>query len=231
MKRYGYVPNRFAVIPTHNRPEQLRVAVNSIADQVDEILIIDNASDPAVDVHSLDANGNLTVHYDPQQPPNLSRLWNNGLRWVEHEVEELGLTQWDMAILNDDAVVPAGWFDAVGVTMRDQGAAAGCSCDRRAPGTMFHFGKDVAPSQDSRLTGWAFMLQGEVKLRFDERFQWWCGDDDLSMQVRKFYGGLIKIGGFPVQNTGANTSTQGELLAQSAVDMQRFVDKWGVRPW
>ncbi len=224
---------RWALIPTHNRVEELHRCIDSIKDQVDSILILDNASEPRVPYtwHDQPVPPDVSLHYDPEQPPYLSRLWNNGIRWIEHEMQERGVDEWDVAILNDDAIVPEGWFHAVGVTMREQGAGAGCSCDRRSPGTMFHFDKDDKPSQDTRLTGWAFMIRGESKLRFDEQFQWWCGDDDLSMQVRKYYGGLIKVGGFAVQNTGANSSTVGNLLAQSAVDMQRFVDKWGVRPW
>lgn len=220
---------RYAVVPTHNRPAELVRLLESVEGQVDQVLVIDNASDPVFQIPAKYHHW-VDMHSDPEQPPNLSRLWNNGLRWIEHLEAEVGGTEWDVAILNDDAIVPPGWFDAVGITMREQHAAAGCSCDRRAPGTMFHFGPEMKPSQDTRLTGWAFMLRGELKLRADERFRWLCGDDDLSAQARRA-GGIIKVGGFPVQNTLADTSTHGELAIQGAKDMQSFVDKWGERPW
>ena len=90
--------------------------------------------------------------------------------------------------------------------------------------------EDAPCAIETRLTGWAFVLRGEAGLRLDERFRWWCGEDDVSMRARRA-GGLVHVGGYPVPNTGANSSTVGVLAEQAAKDMQTFVDKWGVRPW
>jgi len=134
-----------------------------------------------------------------------------------------------VAVLNDDAIIPPGWFDAVSSQMRRWGAAAGSSglanhtnsYVHRTPGTT---------ALSHRMQGHAFVLRGEAGLRADETLQWWCGDNDLDMQARKA-GGTVIIGGYPVEHLHPDQSTRGELAAQTAIDMQTFVDKWSWRPW
>lgn len=225
---------RLAVIATHNRPAELARAIEALAPQCHLIIVIDNASDPPA--NPMVSGSIIHMVRDGEQPPNLSRLWNLGLSEAERIAEKWDLLDesgaYDVAIVNDDAIVPPGWFDAVAGAMRKAGAAAGSSepFDEHPPGYIFVHGPGPAPGVHNRLTGWAFVLRGEAGLRFDERFRWWCGDDDMSMQVRRA-GGLVHVGGYQVPNTGANSSTVGVLAEQAAKDMQTFVDKWGVRPW
>lgn len=217
------LPRRYAVIPTHNRPVELRDCVTSISDQVHEIVIIDNASEPRVEQTALGATSH--VIYNMMQPPNLSHLWNIGLGYAfAHAAGQ----QHDVAILNDDAVVPTGWFTALSDGMRRWNTNGAFSRDMHGAITMY--GPAASPSVWTRVTGWAFMLRGESTHMFDERFRWWCGDDDMSMQLRND-GGLVHVPGFPVLNRLADTNMHGVLAEQAARDMQSFVDKWGVRPW
>lgn len=225
----------FAVIPTRGRPDDLLRCIKSIRHQVDRIVIVDNNDDPYEVNDLLAAEGffeDVIIFYHAQQPPNLSKLWNLGLETTEFY--NGGGEAWNVAILNDDAIVPPGWFQALSQAMRVHNCAAACQQPfggkEKTIWVDLPSVKTVTPGVESRLTGWAFMLRGELGLRFDEQFQWWCGDDDMSMQARR-HGGLIQVPGFPVQNVHANESTVGALLDQSAIDMQRFVDKWGVRPW
>lgn len=220
---------RFAVIATRNRPDDLARCVESIAHQCNGIVVINNntALEAVDDVMATWPDLVMSCHI-PTQPPNLSRLWNTGLDIIV-DMAELDGEGYDVAILNDDAIVPPGWFQAMSDAMREHGAAAACQQPFGSQLTQV-WGPDVAPSVATRLTGWAFLLRGELGLRFDEQFEWWGGDDDMSIQARRS-GGLVMVPGFPVQNVHANESTVGVLLEQSAVDMQRFVDKHGVRPW
>lgn len=233
-----WVVPRYAIIPTRGRPDDLRRCVESIVDQVDHILIIDNNDGGDHSTWSMlerfDRRPlNVTVRRIAEQPPNLSRLWNEGLEYVYHIfsrdwfLNEPGNR--DVAILNDDAIASPGWFAHLSGVMRGYGAAAGSSHPFEAAGDRL-WGPDAEPSIYTRVTGWAFMLRGELGFRFDEQFQWWCGDDDMSVWARN-NGGLVHIGGFPVQNTHANQSTVGELAEIAAADMQRFVNKHGRRPW
>jgi glycosyltransferase involved in cell wall biosynthesis len=234
-------PRRYAVVPTHNRPVELTTAVRSIAPQCDALVVIDNASTPAVDREALLPNVALhrtgpvdtVVLRDEEQPPNLSRLWNLGLDWCAARARMDGHDTWDVAILNDDAIPPPRWFERVSYAMRIRDAAAASSHPfapvEEGPRVDFH-GPDGPPGVHNRLTGWAFILRGEAGLRFDERLRWWCGDDHMSWQARR-NGGLVHLGGVPVANTLANASTTGVLAEQAAKDMQTFVDITGVRPW
>jgi hypothetical protein len=228
---------RYAVIATHDRPTELVRAVRVLAPQCRTILVIDNASNPPVDLPQMPSyfeRTRLHTIRDDEQPPNLSRLWNVGLDFCRsHAATEHGNQVCDIAIVNDDAVPPPDWFAKVANSMRVYNAAAGSShpfaTTEEGLRIDFH-GPGEAPGVHNRLTGWAFVLRGETGLRFDESMRWWCGDDDMSMQARRA-GGLVHVGGYPVPNTGANSSTVGVLAEQAAKDMQTFVDKWGVRPW
>jgi len=222
---------RIAVIATHDRPVELDRAVAALAPQCSLVIVIDNASDPP----AMPMVPGAVIHMvrDDEQPPNLSRLWNLGLNEAARIAETWDLVDesgaYDVAIVNDDAIPPPGWFEAVSTTMRKNGAAAGSSHPFDHPGVTLHR-EDAPCAIETRLTGWAFVLRGEAGLRLDERFRWWCGEDDVSMRARRA-GGLVHVGGYPVPNTGANSSTVGVLAEQAAKDMQTFVDKWGVRPW
>lgn len=233
---------RAAVIATHNRPVELRRCVEAIAPQVDTIVVVDNASDPPVELPNRVPGGRdpydvdtvrVCTLYDPEQPPNLSRLWNLGLRWVADYFRGGDIGEYDVAVLNDDAVPPADWFDALSAAMREWGAEAVSSDPFGVlePGGRRIYRGEHPPSVHVRLTGWAFILCGEWDgAALDERFRWWYGDDDLSHRAR-LAGGLVHVGGVPVPNTGADTSTVGVLAEQAGRDRATFIEKWGMQPW
>jgi hypothetical protein len=136
-----------------------------------------------------------------------------------------------VAVLNDDAVPPPGWWDALSAELRTTGAVAASSDPFGAfpPGYRQWYGPDAPMSTVTRLTGWAMLLRGEWEgARFDERLRWWYADDLISLQAREA-GGLVHVGGYPVPNTGANTSTTGVLAEQAGRDM--FVEITGRQPW
>jgi hypothetical protein len=231
---------RVAVVATHNRPAELARLLDAIAPQCDAVFVIDNASNPPVEkIRSEDWPKGRGTHglcwikvvHDDEQPPNLSRLWNVGLTMAAQYCRES--PAYDVAVLNDDAVPPPGWWDAVSGAMRLHGADAACAdpFDRLPPGVTWVLDGSAPMTVGTRLAGWAMMLRGEWDgARFDERFHWWCGDDDVSLRAR-LAGGLVHVGGYPVPNTGADTSTVGVLAEQSGRDMAAFVEKHGRRPW
>lgn len=233
--------HRLAVVATHNRPAELQRLIDAIAPQCDFIVIIDNASDPPVphwEVERWPTGRAGTEHscwvkviHDPEQPPNLSRLWNRGLQ-VGADLFSGG-ERYDVAVLNDDAVPPPRWWDAMSAAMRSTGAdaASGHPFGFLGPGEVRVLGADTPMGVSNRLTGWAMLLRGEWDgARFDETMRWWASDDDMSHRAR-LAGGLVQIGGFEVPNTGADTSTVGVLAEQAGRDMARFEEKWGRRPW
>lgn len=219
---------QFAIILTHNRPELLAACVASVHDQVDMVMIIDNASDPPATVTG--DYDNVVVVHDPTQPPNLARLWNRGFHAVAmHRPPHVH--RWDLAVLCDDVEVPPGWVHQVATTMRTHGAIAGATHGhtpvttpilKQAPDTDIH----------NRMPGQAFILAGEAGLRADETMHWWWCDTDLDQQAR-LAGGMVISPGPVVHNIRPNDFTYAVpgLAERAAQDRVAFADKWGTVPW
>ncbi|MFI6096215.1 glycosyltransferase family 2 protein [Lentzea sp. NPDC051213] len=213
----------FAVIPTHDRPAELRQTIATLGLPPHRVLVIDNASSPPV------AEVPAVIVRDEEQPPNLSRLWNIGLDWAR---EQAAGEPYAVALLNDDLVLPPGFMAAMVAAMERTGAVI-------AYPDQFGLGEDwhntvqgpIVPRQN-RLSGYAFVLNGQAALRADERFRWWYGDDDLEWRAQAL-GGTVLVGGVTVEHLRPNASTTGNpvLHEQSKVDEQAFIAKWGRPAW
>lgn len=230
---------RYALIPTHNRPTELARLVRQLDGQADTIIIIDNASDPAVGEVELRASvehAHVAIIRDDEQPPNLYRLWNVGFKAIEawHNVysRQADLGQWDVAVFNDDTSIPEGWYDYVAAPLVHRSTAVAVSCTDP-------YGILTAPllktqSGDGniniRMCPWAFVVRGELGLRADESFGWWWGDTDFDWQACRA-GGVLLLPGYTTQNTLANSTTHGALAEQAGRDAVTFQHKWGFRPW
>lgn len=231
--------DRFAVILAHNRPDELAQTVKAIGPQVDMVIVIDNASDPPIREVDLIVPG--VIHSwttallpIPDQPPNLSALWNEGIE-AALRVYEAGARFHParIAVLCDDAPPPEGWFDAVCRAMDESGAVVGCSAP---PGFGFSEPWRLKRQHDQdlmgRMPGWAWILDPASPVRADERFHWWFGDTAIDWDAR-LAGGMVMIGDHQVPNIHPNdfTASKPELAARVALDAQNFVDKYGSRPW
>jgi GT2 family glycosyltransferase len=229
-------PPSVAIILTHNRPELLQRCVSAIAPQVDQVLIIDNASDPPVN------NGwpgrrrfpaNTYIFNIPDQPPNLSKLWNNGLRWACDVVyrDDVEDAVWDVAVLCDDAIVPEGWFRIVADGMRAHNAAAASTHGITPIESPI---LKTAPDSDirNRMCSWAFVTAGERNIQADERLRWWWGDTDFDWRARQA-GGVVILPGPVVVNERPNDFLVNipELGEQAGRDTEMFVAIHGGRPW
>ena len=213
-----------AVIITHNRLELLKQTVIAIGEQVDEVLILDNASDPPINLIDLEAfrtHYALSCTYVPTQPPNLARLWQEGLE----QAESMGGRY--VAFLCDDAPPPAGWYDAVVTGMKETGAVIGCS----GGGTQWFKSE---PDRDiaRRMPGWAFVLDIQSPVRPDPAMAWWWLDTDIDFQARK-NGGMVTVAGYSVHNIHPNefTATKPWAAERIGLDTLAFEAKWGPRPW
>ena len=228
------IPRRFAVVFTHNRPDLLKDCVAAIGPQVDVVIVVDNASQPAITTRLLepgcDDDYRVVLVTVPDQPPNLSRLWNIGIQAatsLRHDEEG----PWHVAVLCDDTVAPPGWFDAVVAAMESTGAAAGCSNPfghEHEPRLKTAADHDIS----GRMPGWAWILDGRKKLAADESMAWWWCDTDIDWQARAA-GGMVMIGGHRVPNRLPNDfiTTVPGLAEQAGRDGEAFAAKWGGRPW
>ncbi len=214
---------RYAIIPTHNRPEQLRALVASLGTQCDVIVIVDNASTPPVDQADLldvvPAAVAVEVIRDEEQPPNLARFWN--LMFDRCAELANGADEWDVAVLNDDAVVPTGWYGACSNGLRAHESAVIAHTSPTSPQLLTR----IHNNPGNRMTPHAFVIRGEVGLRADESMRWWYQDTDLDFQAR-LAGGTLSVPGPRVINANANSTTVGELAEQAQKDRAVFEAKW-----
>lgn len=221
---------RYAIVPTHNRPAKLLSLVVSLGQQCDRIVVLDNASTPPVDEKYLQAavpdGCTVEVICDEEQPPNLARFWNVMFARCE---EVFGWPAdrpdvWDVAVLNDDSVVPAGWYNAAATALREHETAVVAHTGDRpifAPDLLTDFNFD----RSRRMAPHAFVVRGEAGLRADESMRWWYFDDDFSRQAIQA-GGVLGVPGPVVINSQANQSTSGVLVEQAEKDRQAFEAKW-----
>lgn len=217
--------HRAAVIPTRNRHDMLADCINSVVDQVDRVIVIDNESDPPVDPDPWQGKvGVLCVALDP---PNISRLWNIGLAIVEGASPT---DEWDAVVLNSDVVVPPGWVDALSAAMRATAAVLAYPDQTGGREQILHTRAEPVDLRQ-RIAGYAYMLRGESGLRLDESMAWWYSDDDLDWQARQ-QGGALLVPGLAVVHRCPNESTNArpELLEQAGRDRETFITKWGRAP-
>lgn len=216
-------------MPTHNRPALLISLLSQLRMQeCDVVVVVDNASDPPLNSdHLLQFHPQVVVIHDGEQPPNLYRLWNVAFDWIAGA--EDGSEHWDVAVFNDDTVLPSGWFAAVTDALRgyDVVLASGDAYGHvRSP--IVRRGPDGVLV--TRMCPWAFVVRGEAGLRADETLRWWWGDTDFEWTAR-LNGGTVVLPGLVARNTCANSSTVGVLAEQAGRDAETFTRKWGWRPW
>jgi hypothetical protein len=202
---------RVAVVTTRDRPDDYRDCVAALAPQVHYLITIAHMHPSYVwdvlEVQHDRLEGLQVVPYY-EDPPNISRMWNMGLDSAPYAA--VG-RPYDVAVLNDDAVVSPTWFEDVTRAMHGAGSAAGC----------------VARSDDGRMSGFAFILNGDKGLRADEQFQWWYGDDDLERRARDA-GGVMQIWNrATVEHRHPNSTTTGALAEIAEQDGIRYQEKWG----
>jgi hypothetical protein len=220
---------RAAVIPTRNRHDMLADCINSVVDQVDQVTVIDNLSDPRIDPEPW--HGKVHVVWAPIDPPNISLLWNIGLANSDLTAYSHGADRWDIAVLNSDVTVPPGWIDGLSTAMRS-GPAALAYPDQHGGRRQILHTKAEPVDLRTRITGYAYMLRGEAGLRIDESMAWWFSDDSVDWEARE-KGGALLVPGLAVEHRCPNGSMyeRPELRQQAARDRETFHRKWGRTPW
>lgn len=220
----------YAIVPTCDRPDVAMRCVEALIPQVDSLLIIDNGPEERkqfpylVGDHSCEVR---CINRDVEGTPNLSRIWNLGLRWAADDAYYHERKQWNVAVLNDDAIVPVGWFETVAAKMRDMGAVAGCAGPVQMP--ILHTRPGPVPL-NTRLVGYAFILAGEAEVRADEAFPWYYSDDHVDWLSREA-GGMVMVPCTPVTHLYPDQRVTPELQEANALGARNFLARWGQMPW
>jgi hypothetical protein len=223
------VPFRAAVIPTRDRHDMLADCINSVVDQVDRVIVIDNLSDPPIDPEPW--HGKVGVVAIPIDPPNISTLWNVGLALADASAHAEHADRWDIAVLNSDVTVPAGWIDGLSSAMRSGPAVLAYPDQHGGRRQILHTRAEPVDLR-TRITGYAYLLRGEAGLRLDESMAWWFSDDSLDWEARE-KGGALLVPGLAVEHRCPNGSMyeRPELKTQAGRDRETFKAKWGRTPW
>lgn len=219
---------RFAIIPSKgNRNDNLVTLTTKLWSENIVPYVIDTSEDAVLFDRFL-TYPEVTVipaHAGDIKEINISRWWMLGLHNVHLTAQNLGFTEWDVAILNDDCLPDFGWFDRVSTAMRRDGSFAACS------GTSGH--KLTVPGPVNlwyRMTGWAFIIAGESALRPDSRQRWWYSDDAIDWSARKM-GGMTMVASGLVPHFHPNGQMTPELQVIAAEDRARFIHTWGEAPF
>lgn len=214
---------RLGVIPTNGR-ECVLQSVNALLPQVNYLAVIEAGHDR---IHNQYPDG-VIVLPDHQGGLNISRWWNLGLDWAEKIALASDEDTWDVAIINDDVIVPPTWFCYIADDMRALGCKASCSGGN---GNSVHVQRHAGPvSVFSRLQGFAFVIAGESGLRADEELHWWYQDDKLGADAA-VAGGMVMYPGCEVRHLYPNGQVTGEMQVQIGLDRETFVRKMGYAPW
>lgn len=199
-------------------------AVNALLPQVAYLAVIEAGHER---IRNQYPDG-VTVLPDNVGGLNISRWWNLGLIWAEKMAQAAGEPAWDVAIINDDVIVPPNWLCYVADDMRALGCKAACS---GGGNNSVHIQRHAGPvSVFSRLQGFAFVIAGESGLRADEELQWWYQDDKLGADAATA-GGMVMYPGCHVQHLYPNGQVTGEMQVQIGLDRETFVRKMGYAPW
>jgi hypothetical protein len=220
---------RAAVIPTRDRHDMLADCINSVVDQVDRVIVIDNLSEPPIDPEPW--HGKVGVVAIPIDPPNISTLWNVGIALADASAHAEQAARWDIAVLNSDVTVPPGWIDALSTAMRSTTAVLAYPDQHGGHRQILHTKADPIDLRQ-RITGYAYLLRGEAGLRLDESMAWWYSDDSLDWEARE-QGGALLVPGLAVEHRCPNGSMyeRPELKTQAGLDRETFRKKWGRTPW
>lgn len=215
-------PLNFAIVPTNGRP-CFKDCLLAIEPQVDEVIVIE--AGPSVTPVPWVEHPLLV---DPEL--NISKWWNLGLQQIDTLTRLWGAVQWNVAILNDDTIVPAGWMEACSSAMRQENAAAACSGGTSIPHRVIH--REPGPvGLMTRMKGFAFVLAGEKGVRANEQLRWYFSDDHVDWMARRL-GGMVMIPGFGVEHLQPNEQMGPELQATVPNDAAAFTAYWnGMRPW
>jgi len=159
---------------------------------------------------------------------NIHQVWNFGMDYAA------GYGAGWAAILNDDITLMRG---AIPVALqlvdshphRDDIVIVGLDCDH-VPGTP-KLRPAVGSFREHGVPGFAYLIRLDAQLRYDERFVWWGGDDDLVWRALTAspHAAQVAEGCWVDHPAGGNTTGRHypELAEAIALDRELLLAKWG----
>lgn len=225
----------YAVIPSGGR-DCLYDGLKALLPQVDTLFLVRTEEFGFRPFWSF-LDSKMSFIDDFEQPKNISRWWNYGITAAAQYARAFSQPEWNVLIVNDDVIPCAQLVQSLDAGLRTQTMYPGSRPVLAYPDNYppySRWGFHTTPGQvqlSTRISGWCFMLRGEVNLLADERLAWFYTDDHLDWRARE-QGGAIMVPDCPVEHLHPNelTNASSELTAQTHVDRQTFQRIWGALP-
>lgn len=155
---------------------------------------------------------------------NIHQVWNLGMDLAESQGAE-----W-CCILNDDITLQRGAVELVMKMVGHQEDVWIAGFDYEGH-EVVKVRRAVGSYREHGVGGFAYMIRPDVLgLRYDERFNWWGGDDDLIWTCLKMGGRAVVVEGANVSHPpGGNTTGRHypELAEGIKEDYDLIRAKWG----
>lgn len=170
-----------------------------------------------------------TVLQYPTDEFNMANWWNMGLDHVHRKAKG---KPYEVFVFESSTFATQDVVVKLAQTLREYDLAA-VSPDRWGylPAGYVHVEKKLEPLTDMsyRMTGYAFVLKGELGLRADPKFRNWYPDDDLEWQARQA-GGVGMVGQVRVGHPHIGSDLTPMLQQFADEDREKFKEKWGCYP-
>lgn len=207
------------IIPTRNNPSDLAVLLTQLQQQrmkPKAIFLADN---------SVDGSGfemAKRYHFDDNCPiaiqrnvGNIHKSWNKGIEFAQGD---------DVAIINDDCLIPWDFVDTFSEYLKSDGAQMYCPDNQGFPpvqrvrkGYEWYSRSDLSyrllDHQEHELppsiTGWCMVIPNKTIQSvgtFDENFKLYFGDKDYENRIFSSGGRVAFIKGLNVQHYGSSST-------------------------
>jgi GT2 family glycosyltransferase len=173
-------------------------------------------------------NLNFRVWVDSSDLP-LTEKWNLGWNHAKAHKQD----KFNVLFLNNDIILGPRCITELAKALRGNGPKVGLTFpDMQGllkPGTTGTFISHGYAQQT--ITGYAFMVRGELDMRFDEQFEWWYADTDIEWQMRERGLECRAVADAKLQHLHpAESSMVPERAKLAREDEVRFARKWGLDP-
>jgi len=224
-------PTLFVVIPSLDRHKMLDRVINNLGLPQSQVIVIDTGSNPPLDRHL--KNRAIVLSRPRDSERNIQKWWNAGLDYIKSSAEFKKIDKYHVAILNSDLLIERSDLDL----LQDALTVSGTVISHQDHSNELHVGEtDIKYKIGDtpwryKITGYCFVIDGDLDLRFDERFSWWYGEDDFEWRARQS-GGVVRVGGVNVCNVDLDGSIRDNqsLVPFLLKDQEAFVEKWGTVP-
>lgn len=219
--------NLWLLVPApRSRVDEVRALVKMTETPPNRAVVVTTQPDP---IEPADVAGLVDTVLDFGRPDMLFGEWLNlGLDHIATQVRSGD--RYEVACLSSDAqCTDADLAILVDALRGRQLAMVGPDLNGRvAPGDVMISRSAAGRDVFNRIHGAAFVIAGELGLRFDPQFRWWYSDDDFETQHRHA-SGVGLVGGTSLRHDDHPPSA--EAQAWAVEDRARYVAKWHHQPW